>query len=132
MDNVDWRHLVVESVRLQWSTPPDTLAKQAFRYDAQVKANLWAVFDLFAGRTEALAKSMAPWNDQTGAARQGLRTQVTKSAAGATLYLIHSVFYGVYLELGTSRMGPRPVIQPTLEQTYGPLMAMCRSIVGAG
>ena len=118
------------SVKLEWKTPPDTLAKNAFRYDAQVKANLWSVFDLFVGRTEALAKSTAPWNDQTGAARQGLRAFSQKSAHGAILYLVHSVFYGVYLELGTRNMGPRPVIQPTLEATYGPLMAACRAIVG--
>jgi hypothetical protein len=116
--------------KLEWQTPPDTLAKQAFRYDALIKQNIWAVFDLFKGRTEALARSNAPWNDQTGAARQGLRVQVQKSAAGASLTLIHSVFYGIYLELGTSRMGARPVIQPTLEQTYGPLMSACAAIVG--
>lgn len=116
--------------KLVWSTPPTTLAQAAFRYSAMVMQNLWAVFDLFKGRTEALAKQIAPWNDQTGAARQGLRTFVEKSATGAILYLVHSVFYGIYLELGTRRMGPRPVIQPTLEATYGPLIAMCNAIVG--
>jgi hypothetical protein len=122
--------VVAPSVRLEWKTPPDTLNKQLFRYDAQIRANLHAVFDLFQARTESLARQSAPWNDQTGAARQGLRAQVQKSSSGAILYLIHSVYYGIYLELGTSKMGPRPVIQPTLEQTYGPLMAMCRAIVG--
>ena len=117
-------------VKLEWKTPPDTLAKQAFRYNALVMQNLWAVFDLFQARTESLAKQTAPWNDQTGAARQGLRAFVQKSAGGAILYLVHSVLYGIYLELGTRKMGPRPVIQPTLEATYGPLIAMCNAIVG--
>ena len=118
------------SATVVWKTPPDTLGKQVFRYGQLVLQGLWRVVDLFAARAEALAKQIAPWHDRTGAARQGLRGFSQQSATGATLYLVHSVFYGIYLEMGTSRMGPYPAIGPTLEQVYGPLMAAVRALVG--
>lgn len=118
------------SARVVWKTPPDTLAKQTFRYGQLVLQGLWQLVDLFSARVEALAKQIAPWNDRTGAARQGLRGFSQKSATGATLYLVHSVFYGIFLEMGTRKMGPRPAIGPALEQIYGPLMAAVRALVG--
>ena len=118
------------SARVVWHTPPDTLAKQTFRYGRLVLEGLWSLVDLFTARVEALAKQIAPWMDQTGAARQGLRSFSQKSATGATLYLVHSVFYGIYLEMGTRFMGPRPAIGPALEAIYGPLMAAVRALVG--
>lgn len=118
------------SVQVVWKTPPDTLAKQTFRYGQEVLRGLWSLVDLFTARVEALAKQIAPWNDQTGAARQGLRSFAQKSATGTTLYLVHSVFYGIFLEMGTSKMSPYPAIGPALEQIYGPLMAAVRSLVG--
>jgi hypothetical protein len=118
------------SVQVVWKTPPDTLAKQTFRYGQLVLQGLWSLVDLFTARVEALAKQIAPWNDQTGAARQGLRSFSQKSATGATLFLVHSVFYGIFLEMGTRNMGARPAIGPALEQIYGPLMAAVRALVG--
>lgn len=118
------------SVQVVWKTPPDTLGKQAFRYGQLVLSGLWSLMDLFSARVEALAKQLAPWQDRTGAARQGLRGFSQKSATGATLYLVHSVFYGVYLEMGTSKMSPYPAIGPALEQIYGPLMAAVHALVG--
>lgn len=119
----------MSSVQVVWQTPPDTLAKQVFRYGQLVLQGLWSLMDLFAARAEALAKQIAPWQDQTGAARQGLRGFSQKSATGATLYLVHSVFYGIYLEMGTSKMGPYPAVGPALEQIYGPLMAAVQALV---
>jgi hypothetical protein len=118
------------SARVVWHTPPDTLGKQVFRYGQLILQGLWSLMDVFAARAEALAKQIAPWNDRTGAARAGLRSFSQKSATGATLYLVHSVFYGIYLEMGTSKMGPYPAISPALEQIYGPLMAAVRALVG--
>jgi hypothetical protein len=118
------------SVQVVWKTPPDTLAKQTFRYGRMVLEGLWSLVDLFTARVEALAKQIAPWNDQTGAARQGLRSFSQKSATGATLYLVGSVYYSIYLEMGTSKMGARPAIGPALEQIYGPLMSAVRALVG--
>lgn len=116
--------------RLVWSSPPDVLIRSVEDYGRKVLQGLWSLMDLFTARAEALAKSIAPWNDRTGNARQGLRSFSQKSATGATLYLVHSVFYGIFLEMGTRKMGPRPAIGPALEQLYGPLMAAVRALVG--
>lgn len=116
--------------RVVWEQPPTTLAQACRRYSRGIMEGLWALFDLFAAKAQALAQQLGAWTDRTGAARQGLRGFVEKSATGAVLYLVHSVFYGVFLELGTRFMDPRPAIGPALEATYGPLMAAVRRLVG--
>lgn len=115
--------------RITWGPPPTTLAQGIHRWSRAIIEGLWALFDLFAAKAEALAKQIGSWQDQTGAARQGLRAFVEKSATGAILYLVHSVFYGIFLELGTRFMGARPAVGPALESIYGPLMAAVQRLV---
>lgn len=67
-----------------------------------------------AGRAEGAMKAGAPWNDQTGYARGALyaRAQGTNIHIGTS-----NDEYGLYLELGTSKMAARPIIVPVFEQT---------------
>lgn len=65
------------------------------------------------GEVEAYAQTHAPWEDQTGAARAGLHAEVGIEGTDVTLSLMHSVDYGVYLELKDN--GQYAIIMPTLE-----------------
>lgn len=113
-----------------WVIAPDQqLIPNLKAYGDKVWAAIGQLADLFAARMEAAAKQNAPWTDRTGAARAGLRGFTVKAAASVVLYLVHSVSYGIFLELGTRRMAPRPIIMPTLEQNYAPLMAALRDLV---
>ncbi len=114
-----------------WTVPPSgQLVPNLSTYRERVIQGLHMLADLFASKMEGQAKAGAPWTDRTGAARQGLVGLAEKAAAGVVIYLIHSVHYGIYLELGTSRMAPRPILVPTLEANYGPIMAALRALVG--
>jgi hypothetical protein len=64
-----------------------------------------------AARGEAWMRAGAPWNDQTGFARAALygKAQGTDIVLGTT-----NDEYGPFLEMGTVRMAPRPIIQPGL------------------
>jgi hypothetical protein len=63
---------------------------------------------------EQFAKQNAPWQDDTGDARSGLKAVPVFDRAGAkyTVYLGHSVAYGVYLE--NSNGGEYAIIEPTI------------------
>ena len=115
-----------------WTTAPSRqLIPNLRSYPERLLAAIQALGDVFAARIEAYAKLNAPWTDRTGAARQGLRAFTVKEAMRVVLYLVHSVEYGKWLELGTRRMAPRPIILPALEAHYAPIMADLRRLVGA-
>lgn len=67
------------------------------------------------------AREKAPWEDRTGDARRGLKGVVVHNDRDrvSTLYLGHTVQYGIYLE---TRWGGRfQIIMPTL-RTIGPTL----------
>lgn len=61
---------------------------------------------------EAKAKQAAPVD--TGALRSSISTSLT--ADSLTADIGPTVHYGIYLELGTRRMAPRPYMEPALDQ----------------
>lgn len=63
------------------------------------------------------AKEQAPWTDRTGAARDGLDTDVSEDGETIVWTLFHTVDYGIWLE--TIQNGRFSVIMPTLE-LYAP------------
>lgn len=111
-----------------WQRSPATLVVRVEEYRKRVLAALKALLDSFAGRVEAYAKESAPWTDRTGAARAGLRAFAQETATGAVLYLVHSVSYGIFLEL--AHAGRFAVVMPTLEAHYAAIMAAARRLVG--
>lgn len=66
---------------------------------------------------QAEAVSRAPWD--TGALRNSIQVK-QQGALSATV--APGVNYAVYLELGTSRMGPRPYLFPALEAKSPPFV----------
>lgn len=119
------------SFTLNWTDgSPGEMIAALQRYERNLQAALQDLGDALAAQLEAAAKQIAPWIDRTGAARQGLRAWAQASATGFVLTLVHSVFYGIFLELGTRNMGPRPAIMPAMEAMYGPVMAALRALVG--
>jgi hypothetical protein len=113
-----------------WNPGPTVIKAALGSWDKRIIAGLAALADLFTAKLQAYAAANAPWMDRTGNARQGLRAFSEKAATAVTIYLVHSVFYGIFLELGTRKMGPRPIVLPTLEAHYGEVMAAVRALVG--
>ncbi len=67
-----------------------------------------------ASKMEAYAKENAPWQDQTGHARQGLFGEVLEEDGKLKVRIAHTEDYGEYLEL--SRKGRRPILEPTAQK----------------
>lgn len=62
---------------------------------------------------EQQMQNEAPWTDQTGAARAGLRATPFGEGLKQGLYLYHTVSYGIWLEVRWD--GAYAIIIPTLE-----------------
>ncbi len=118
------------ALRLEWQTPPSVLVANLDAYRRRLIEGIHLLGDTFAQKMAAFAKANAPWNDQSGAARQGLTGLAVKAATGVVIYLFGTVLYQLFLERGTRFMAPRPIILPTLEAHYGEIMAALRALVG--
>lgn len=82
------------------------------QFGPNVKRGMVAAANYVAPLAEAHMKSTAPWTDRTGAARNGLGTQVLVSPNAVAIVLYHTVPYGIYLE--TRWGGKFAVIEPTI------------------
>lgn len=63
---------------------------------------------------ERYMKANRPWQDRTGAAREGLSARLVSSKFNSeqTIELSHGVYYGVYLEYGMERRFA--ILEPTM------------------
>jgi hypothetical protein len=112
------------------------IPQNANRMGVKLLGELFALATFTASKMQSEARSNAPWNDQTGNARQGLMAKSYRSYAadlsggrivvGAVLY--HTVPYGIFLE--TRFSGKYRVIMPTVLRNAGQMMAGARGIIG--
>lgn len=114
------------SASLSWRGVPQVKSGMD-EYARRVKYAVVQVMRYWAPVVEAYAKQNASWIDRTGNARQGLRGFVDDlSETTVTLYLAHSVSYGVYLEL--AYQARYAIILPTLQTHYEQIRTMLAGI----
>lgn len=111
--------------------PSQQLIPRLEAYRERLNDAILQLANYFAARMEAYAKVHAPWTDRSTAARQGLRGFAVRQAATVIIYLVTSVDYGLWLELGTRNSRPHPIIMPTLQAFYAEVMRAYRQLVGA-
>lgn len=101
--------------RLTWGD--DSLANSIREGNERVMNKVYSVLEYQTPNVENHAKQNAPWQDQTGNARQGLRAQTFREDANMGIVLYHQVPYGLWLEIANA--GKYAIIDPTIE-TMGP------------
>lgn len=80
----------------------------------RMRRELLALGKQTAAQMQAYAQQNAPWQDQSGEARQGLRGEAIEDDGKLKVRIAHTMEYGVYLEL--SRKGRRPILEPTAQK----------------
>lgn len=90
------------------------LGKKTDEFLRRKMAGLHMLLDSWAGTLGQYAKEKAPWEDQSGHARQALHAGVDIENDGLHLYLAHGKDYGPLLERGTGIYGPygKPIERP--------------------
>jgi hypothetical protein len=95
----------------------------------RVHAKVMSVLQYKAPAVENYMKTNAPWQDQTGNARQGLRAEAFDEGSNMGIVLYHQAPYGIWLEIKNS--GEYAIIDPTL-QVMGPeVMRSLENILGS-
>ena len=105
---------MAKSVSFRWEKrPSEAIGRKLQQNLARLKPALETLAAMYAARGEALMKDIAEWNDRTAYARGSLFGR----SEGLAIFLgTVNEAYGLFLELGTSRMRAFPTIRPALEQ----------------
>lgn len=101
---------------VRWVKDPLIISKGLDSYLEKVNRAAFEVGRLIADELQNVARKEAKWEDRTGNARSGLLSDVEEiSKTIVRVYLIHSMDYGVYLELALA--GKYAIIWPTIEKS---------------
>lgn len=109
-----------------------------FRLEGELRANLEgfddharkgviAAANYIAPQAESYMKTGAKWTDRSGAARNGLKSQVVTSGNKTAIVLYHTVPYGVWLEIRWA--GKYSIIDPTIEAMLPKFMEAVERLV---
>lgn len=115
-----------------WSiSPVRAIAQPLAQRVAKIGVALPLLAATHAARGQAYMMVNASWNDVTGYARGALYGR----AEGTTIYLgTGNDEYGLFLELGTIHMAPRPIIGPAVpivaEAYFRDAVTLMRGILG--
>jgi hypothetical protein len=100
-----------------WDRSPVQLAESLKDWGSLLETRIGRMLASFALEAQAEMKLGRPWQDITGNARRGLRvfvvTQGVHQGKQWIIYFVHSVEYGVHLELGHG--GRYAILVPTIE-----------------
>lgn len=97
---------------IEWVVRPSAeIGRNLARAGAGGEAAIGEMAAFHAARGETRMKTDAPWQDQTGNARGSL----FGTAEGTDVVLGGTANYLLWLEIGTTRMSPYPIIRPTTD-----------------
>jgi HK97 gp10 family phage protein len=121
------------NLMFRWVRPPSGMGAECRRRAEAMEPELLGQMSTLKGSMDSYMQSNIPWTDRTRAARDGLKTSVgITGKGGVTITAWHTVPYGGFLETGTSKMDPFPIIRPTLEAHYADAKKVMANIAGSG
>ncbi len=106
------------------------LTKNLRDLPGKVNRQIAATVAFHATQAEASMKTEAPWNDDTGAARAGLFTATYHAGNQHTIYLSHSVHYGIWLEIRRDFHGKYRIVIPSIKKTGDLTMRSLQGMFG--
>lgn len=105
----------------------DTLTPGLASFGPKLAVGVKAVFELYADKSTSYMRANAPWQDQTGNARNGLNAVAFSSPDRSVIVLFHQMPYGIWLEVRDS--GRFAIILPTVEEMGPQVMDTLKKLV---
>lgn len=106
----------------------DTLTPRLAVFSVVQEQVFQEIMQQVADEVQDYMQANAPWEDRTGAARDGLTAEYQQSGNTLTIILYHTVDYGIWLEVRNS--GEYAIILPTIEH-MGPVVMGALSFGGS-
>lgn len=85
------------------------------------------------------AKATSSFADRTGKLREGLKTSGIKTQAGIKYVLVgvdkadnSNIFYGKFIEFGTSKKSARPFLAPAFEKNKSEVNSIIKNVLAGG
>jgi hypothetical protein len=108
-----------------------TLGIGISQYEEKTRRKIAEVMEDIAKEMEEYAQENAPWEDETGDAREGLRAEKAGGSGyfksnDQSIVLYHTVEYGIWLEV--LRNGEYAIILPTIEAFSVEIMTAMENI----
>lgn len=97
----------------------DSLTPRSLAFVGLANKAVGEVLERSAQEVQEYAQSNAPWDDETGAARDGLSAEAESDGFQHSITLFHTVDYGIWLEIRWN--GRYAIIMPTIEH-MGPIV----------
>ena len=99
---------------LVWETPPDVLQDAVQDLGKLVQNRVGGALLDRKLAAQGWMRVNRTWSDITGNARRGLRGEIVEEGDGWTMYFVHGVEYGVFLELANA--GRYAIVMPALDR----------------
>lgn len=106
----------------------DTLTPGIKQFPDDLDRGMNNLVEYMVPRTEAYMRLNAPWQDQTGNARNGLRAEAVHEIGSHGIDVFHSVPYGIWLEVRFE--GRYQIILPTVKTMGQELMRQASGMIG--
>ena len=104
----------------------DTLSPRLNAFPEKLQSTLAAAVYVHSIKCEGYMRSNAPWQDITGNARNGLRASPESAPDHHSIWLMHTVPYGIWLEVRWE--GKYAIIVPTMKTQGRALMQYLRGV----
>lgn len=109
----------------------NSLIPRGLAFHVVLDAALEEAFESLAEQVEEYAKTNAPWEDRSGAARDGLTAEyVDGGLFQHAIVLYHTADHGIWLEVRWN--GRFAIIIPTIEAMGPRVMAGLGGLIGSG
>lgn len=115
---------MTSTTTMTWVIHPSKMAHALDKYGDRAWKAIEALAEFISVELQNEARQDAPWQDRTGNARSGLVGATINDFARKVveIYLIHSVAYGVFLEL--CHAGRYAIIAPVIERNLQKIKRM--------
>jgi len=116
-------------VAIAWPRPTSIISGQIASRKQRARSALLELCQTSGKNLATRSKQNARWNDRTGNARAGIDSEVVASGDVIEMVVYHTMEYGKYLELGTSRMPKLGVMAEEIHVTAAEVTADAQRIV---
>lgn len=116
-------------VAIAWPRPTSIISGEIRSRKQRARSALLELSQFHAANLATRSKQNARWNDRTGNARAGIGSQVVDGGDVIEMVVFHTMSYGKYLELGTSKMARLGVMTDEIHVTAAQVTTDAQKIV---